>query len=80
MHHALSIKIKPFYTGFFFKIWDRIFGTAYEGACRCVRCEQAAGRRTRAQYAKVVKPDYSVLLRPAFWMSGAGAAAKAAKN
>ena len=70
MHHALSIKNKPFYTGFFFKIWDQIFGTVYQGPCKCVRCEQDAGRRTREQFAKVAKPDYSVLLQPAFWSNG----------
>jgi hypothetical protein len=28
------------------------------------------GERTEAEWAKVVKPDYSVLLRPSFWCCG----------
>jgi lathosterol oxidase len=69
MHHALSIKNRPFYTGFFFKLWDQLFGTHFDGPCRCAACEQAAGRRTRQQYANVAKPDYTVLLKPSFWMT-----------
>jgi sterol desaturase/sphingolipid hydroxylase (fatty acid hydroxylase superfamily) len=30
-HHAISIKNKPYHTGFFFKIWDQMFGTMYQG-------------------------------------------------
>lgn len=70
MHHALSIKNKPFYTGFFFTCWDTLFGTNYPGECKCARCSQAAGKRTPAQYAKVAKPDYSVMLSPAWWAEG----------
>lgn len=67
MHHALSIKNKPFYMGFYIKLWDHLFGTKMKGPCRCAVCEQVAGRRTQQQYAKVIKPDYSVLLSTSFW-------------
>jgi len=71
LHHAISVKNRPLHTGFFFKIWDRLFGTLYEGDCLCVKCEQKAGKRTREVYDKIVKHDYSVLLKPSFWFSSA---------
>jgi len=67
LHHAISVKNKPYHTGFFFKFWDRLFGSSYDGECFCVKCEQKAGKRTREAFDKVVKYDYSVLLSPSFW-------------
>merc|ERR1719204_1787034 len=75
-HHARSTKNKPYHCGFFFKIWDQMFGSVYadEGnpeKCICVKCARARGERTREIYDKIVKPDYSVMLTPEFWLEGA---------
>jgi lathosterol oxidase len=67
LHHNKSIMNKPLHTGFMFKVWDQAFGTVYNGKCDCVKCLQEAGQRTREQFDKVEKPDYSVLLQPSFW-------------
>eukprot|EP01126_Amoeba_proteus_P059045 TRINITY_DN7683_c0_g1_i2.p1 TRINITY_DN7683_c0_g1~~TRINITY_DN7683_c0_g1_i2.p1 ORF type:complete len:306 (+),score=44.43 TRINITY_DN7683_c0_g1_i2:726-1643(+) len=67
LHHALSIKNKPYHTGFFFKFWDRMFGSMYTGPCLCARCCREKGERTQQAWEKIEKPDYSVLLRPSFW-------------
>ena len=67
-HHAKSVFGKPYHCGFMFKIWDQLFGAVWAGPCFCAKCEREAGRRTREQFAKIVKPDYSVLLRPSFWL------------
>ncbi|GAM17249.1 hypothetical protein SAMD00019534_004240 [Acytostelium subglobosum LB1] len=69
LHHAISIKNRPYHTGFFFKLWDQLFGSVYTEACFCAKCEQAKGERSVEKWKKVEKPDYSVLLRPAFWFS-----------
>jgi len=39
--------------------------------CICARCSTARGERTREAFEAVEKPDYSVLLEPSFWWSGA---------
>ena len=57
---------RPIYTGFFFKIWDYVFDSNNTGTCGCVKCRPA---RTREQWEKTVKPDYSVLLSPSWWWS-----------
>lgn len=66
IHHAISAKGRPIYTGFFFKIWDQLFNSNYDGKCSCVKCRPV---RTLQQWEKVVKPDYSVLLSPSWWLS-----------
>jgi len=68
-HHALSIKNKPYHTGFFFKIWDQLAGSMYDGPCLCCKCAQAKGERTKERYDSIEKPDYRILLRPAFWLA-----------
>eukprot|EP00038_Savillea_parva_P006551 m.164442 g.164442 ORF g.164442 m.164442 type:complete len:294 (-) comp12424_c0_seq1:229-1110(-) len=70
LHHAIAINQKPLHTGFFLKIWDRLVGAEHQGQCRCSKCERDAGHRTREQWEKIVKPDYSVLLQPDFWIKG----------
>lgn len=75
LHHAKSTLDKPMHTGFFFKIWDKLFKSTYpdEGVpakCLCSACCRARGERTEAAFAKVERPDYSVLLRPSYWWRG----------
>ena len=66
-HHAISVIGKVLYTGFFFKIWDQLFGTeAPRDKCKCVDCRPIK-ERGAAVWAKTVKPDYSVLLSVAWW-------------
>jgi hypothetical protein len=57
---------RPIYTGFFFKIWDQLFFTEYQSACSCAQCRP---KRTHQEWDAVVKPDYSVLMSPAWWLS-----------
>jgi len=69
IHHAVSVQGKPLHTGFFFKLWDNLFGSVYSSPkCACAACCRKRGERTRAAWDAVEKPDYSVLLSPAFWM------------
>jgi lathosterol oxidase len=70
IHHAKSIYNKPYHTGFFFKIWDQMAGSLYPDAkCDCIKCQKEKnGERTKEQYDKIVKPDYSVLWKdPTIW-------------
>ena len=72
-HHAVSIKNKPLYTGFFFKIWDRLAGSELEDSkCMCVSCETKKGNRTLEKWEKLEKPDYSVLFQYTFWKKELG--------
>jgi lathosterol oxidase len=68
-HHAISGAKNPYHTGFFFKIWDQLMGSVYPGKCFCCVCDQKAGNRTRAHFAKIKIPDYSVLLQPTFYLT-----------
>mmetsp|Transcript_1075 Transcript_1075/g.1371 ORF Transcript_1075/g.1371 Transcript_1075/m.1371 type:complete len:286 (+) Transcript_1075:2-859(+) len=68
-HHAKSIKNKAIRTGFFFKIWDNLFGSIYKEPCFCVRCQHQLGKRTLEEFKSVTLPDYSILLKPSFWMT-----------
>jgi lathosterol oxidase len=68
-HHSLSILNKPYHCGFFVKTWDQLTGGMYPGACFCAKCERKKGNRSRELFAQVVVPDYSVLLKPSFWLS-----------
>ena len=73
-HHAhATLATGPIYTGFFFKVWDSLAGSVppADKDCKCSRCERGLGRRSEAAWAKVVKPDYSVLLQPSFWLNPA---------
>lgn len=73
VHHAKSTLKKPMHTGFFFKLWDQLAGSVYEAGpeeCLCARCSVARGERTREAFDALEKPDYSVLLKPSFWLSG----------
>eukprot|EP01119_Soliformovum_irregulare_P003645 TRINITY_DN144_c0_g1_i1.p1 TRINITY_DN144_c0_g1~~TRINITY_DN144_c0_g1_i1.p1 ORF type:complete len:296 (+),score=52.42 TRINITY_DN144_c0_g1_i1:25-912(+) len=71
LHHALSIRNKPYHTGFFFKIWDQMFGSIYDGDCLCVKCCDAKGERSLEKWKLIEKPDYSILLDPSFWLKSA---------
>jgi len=66
-HHAKAIIGKPYHCGFFFKIWDNLFGSVYRQECFCVKCERAKGNRSEELFKQVVVPDYSILLKPSFW-------------
>lgn len=70
LHHSISIKNKPYHCGFMFQAWDQMFGSIYHGKCFCVLCQQAEGKRTREQFDQLVVQDYTVLLKPSFWVSG----------
>lgn len=74
LHHARSTLHKPYHTGFFFKLWDQLWGSVYEGECLCAKCCVARGERSPEAWEKVHKPDYSVLKSPRFWWHGASAA------
>jgi len=67
-HHAKALIFKPYHCGFFFKIWDNLFDSVYKGDCFCVKCERAKGKRSLELFKKVEVPDYSVLLKPSFWI------------
>ena len=70
IHHAKSIYKKPYHTGLFFKIWDQLAGSMYpDSNCDCITCQvRDYGLRTRDQFDKIVKPDYSVLWKdPSIW-------------
>ena len=54
----------------FLKVWDRVVGSVDKGKCRCSFCERAAGKRTKEQWDKITKPDYTPLLDVKFWISG----------
>jgi lathosterol oxidase len=70
LHHAKSTLRRPYHTGFFFKIWDQLFGSVYEGECFCAKCSVARGERTEEVWAALPKPDYSPLLSFSFWRTG----------
>lgn len=75
LHHARSTAGKPIHTGFFFKLWDKLFKSTYpdEGVpskCLCSACCRARGERSEEAWARVERPDYAVLLSPTFWWRG----------
>lgn len=70
LHHAKSTLRKPYHTGFFFKIWDQIFGSMYKDQCLCAKCCVERGERTEEAWAALPKPDYSPLLTWSFWRTG----------
>lgn len=67
-HHARAFIGKPHNCGFFFKIWDQLFGSSFNEECFCVKCQRAKGTRTLAAFKEIKVPDYSVLLKPSFWL------------
>jgi len=69
LHHAKSINRKPYHCGFMFKIWDQMFGSMYHGEDLSAYTAVAKGQRTREEYEKIHKPDYSVLLSASWWMN-----------
>lgn len=68
LHHSLSTNKKPYHCGFFFQLWDKLFGSVYDGKCFCAKCSQQDGLRSREEFAKIVVPDYNVLLTRSFWL------------
>lgn len=70
LHHAKSTLRKPYNTGFFFKIWDQLFGSIDPDPCVCCKCAVARGERTLEKWKALEKPDYSPLLTLDFWLHG----------
>lgn len=64
-HLRPLLSSRPIFTGFFFKIWDQLFNTGYPEGCQCHLCRPA---RSRQMWEETVKPDYSVLLSPKWWL------------
>lgn len=57
-------------TGFYLQLWDRLLGSIYTGPCLCAGCSTKRGERTREEFEKVEKVDYSCLLRAGYWWEG----------
>lgn len=70
VHHAKSVYKKPYHTGFFIKVWDRMFGSLYDQKCVCAECARKEGKREMDKWEKVEKIDYSNLLNWKFWVHG----------
>jgi len=70
VHHAKSVYKKPYHTGFFIKVWDRMFDSLYDKKCVCAECARKEGKRSHEKYLTIVKPDYSDLLNWRFWIKG----------
>jgi len=70
IHHAKGRFKHPYHTGFFFKIWDRAFGSLYDKECVCVRCETEKGLRSYEKWQQVKIQDYSELFNWRFWIYG----------
>ncbi|XP_023336753.1 delta(7)-sterol 5(6)-desaturase erg32 [Eurytemora carolleeae] len=70
-HHARSSMNTPYHCGFFLKIWDQLFSSCYpeDKECFCAECGRGRGERTIDEFNKIDVPDYSVLLRPSYWMT-----------
>eukprot|EP00933_Yihiella_yeosuensis_P050891 TRINITY_DN48696_c0_g1_i1.p1 TRINITY_DN48696_c0_g1~~TRINITY_DN48696_c0_g1_i1.p1 ORF type:complete len:299 (+),score=53.10 TRINITY_DN48696_c0_g1_i1:181-1077(+) len=74
IHHAVGAVGKPVHTGFFVKFWDLLVDGDYtadmlkEGKCSCSKCARKRGERSLEEWEKVEKVDYSVLLKPEFWI------------
>ena len=44
-------------------------GSVYTGdKCYCAACDVKAGNRTKEDWEKLVKPDYSILFEKKFWL------------
>eukprot|EP00929_Paragymnodinium_shiwhaense_P049307 TRINITY_DN2487_c0_g1_i3.p1 TRINITY_DN2487_c0_g1~~TRINITY_DN2487_c0_g1_i3.p1 ORF type:complete len:164 (+),score=19.62 TRINITY_DN2487_c0_g1_i3:629-1120(+) len=72
VHHALSVKSKPYFTGFVFKLWDQLAGSEYYGEelLPALEDERRGNRSFERWEAEVLPnlPDYSVLLSLGFWL------------
>lgn len=69
IHHAKSRYMVPYHTGFFIKLWDRMFGSLYDKKCVCAECQRSEGLRSKEIWEKTTIPDYSVLLKAGFWFN-----------
>lgn len=66
VHHTKS-KGKRVNIGAWLQLWDRLFGTLYEGECACAECQDKQGARSKEAWLVLHKPDYAILLQPSFW-------------
>lgn len=76
LHHAKSVIHKPIYNGQLFQIWDYLFSSTYTEKCLCSRCARENGEKTYEKWLEVEKPDYSILLKPSFWLSNSNKSLK----
>jgi hypothetical protein len=51
------------------QLWDNIMGSVWNKDCFCAKCSRERGERSPEAWKAVQAslPDYSVLLKPAFW-------------
>lgn len=56
------------------QLWDNLFGSVYDKPCFCTECSRGTPARSRDAFAKIELPDYSVLLKPSFWLNAKGKA------
>ena len=64
--HLFLEPFRAIYTGFFFKLWDNVFGTLDPSACSCVDCRP---RRSKKEWEGIEKPDYKVLTSLNWWLN-----------
>ena len=64
LHHAKAIINKPYHTGFFFKIWDQLFGSIYTGECVC--CKSVVRNRPSLHAVRMDCTDVACLCAFAF--------------
>lgn len=77
IHHTKSRGKNMYNLGAWLQVWDRAFGTLYDGECTCAECQCKQGARSVEAWETLKKPDYSVLLEPSFWWGpGVSAASK----
>jgi len=70
----------PFQIGFMFKIWDQLAGSEWKGDDLSAYTSVSKGGRTLKEFENIHKPDYSVLLSPAWWANPGTAVTKKVGN
>jgi len=52
LHHARSSMNLPYHTGFYFKIWDQLFGSTYQDTCICAQCDKKIRKQNQRTLGK----------------------------